>query len=257
MSRLVLGLDTATEAIAVALARWPDAPDAPELLAEADEIAPRASLSRLLPAVRDMLRVRGLEPTDLGLVAVGLGPGSYTGIRIGLAAAKGLAQGLDVPLLGVGTLDAIAWGLAQGTDGLLGVVGDAMRGEVYPALFSLKGGRVTRRGPDEVACPADVAARWAEQVQGPLLLSGDGLAKHGAAFRDALGARAVFAEEHRWLPSGRGVLAAAWARGIGAAAEPGAVLPVYTRLADAEHREPGRTAHVPSSGVAGPSGERD
>ena len=69
---------------------------------------------------------------------VGRGPGSFTGVRIGISTAKGLAHGANVPLLGVSTLDACAWtAWKAGVRGKLGVLADAMRGEVYPALYVL------------------------------------------------------------------------------------------------------------------------
>jgi N6-L-threonylcarbamoyladenine synthase len=226
-------------------------------LVSGDQVARRASLSCLLPTVASLLNDVGREPSEIELVVAGRGPGSYTGVRIGLAAAKGLGQGLGAPVLGVGTLDAVAWGLRD-HEGLVGVVGDAMRQEVYPALFEVADGAVRRLTADRVAFPADVAREWATDVEGPILLAGDGLGKHGEVFLEALGSRAVLLEADRWLPTGASVLAAAWAAGVEATTVPGALLPVYTRLSDAEHREPGREAcSVPESGVAGPDGGAD
>lgn len=255
MSRLVLGFDTATVAVAVALAEWPKPGEsgAPKLIEAADKIAPRAALSELLPAVGELLARHGLTPADLALLAAGRGPGSYTGVRIGLAAAKGLAHGASLPVRGVGTLDAIAWGIARHAEGLLGVVGDAMRGEVYPALFELAAGEAKRLEPDTVAFPEEAASHWAAEVEGPLLLAGDGLSKHASVFEDALGERMTVLAEEMWLPQGEGILSAAWAEGPSSESDAAHLLPVYTRLSDAEVAE-GRDGAVPRSGVAGPSG---
>jgi N6-L-threonylcarbamoyladenine synthase len=127
-------------------------------------------------------------------------------VRIGVATAKGLAQGLGAPLYGVGTLDAIAWQLAE-FEGTVAVVGDAMRGEVYPALFRAGGGVVERLTADTVAKPVDVATSWAAMLTGPVLLTGNGLAKYADVFSDAL-PEAGLAERSDWYPSGRGLLAA-------------------------------------------------
>jgi N6-L-threonylcarbamoyladenine synthase/protein kinase Bud32 len=251
VSRLVLAFDTATEACALALGTWTDGPDAPRVIATGDIVAHRAALSRLLPAVMELLEEAGITVADLGLVVVGRGPGSYTGVRIGMATAKGLTHGLGVPLGGVGTLDAVAWGLTD-HQGLLGVVADAMRQEVYTALFECSGGHVRRLEDDIVHSPEDAAGRWAEHVEGDLLLAGDGLAKHGEVFFDVLGGRVSSAPQERWLPTGAGLLAAAWAAGERALDDPAVVLPIYTSLSDAEHKESGRTGRVPESGVAGP-----
>jgi tRNA threonylcarbamoyl adenosine modification protein YeaZ len=251
----VLAFDTATEVVAIGVGAWPDAEeDSPaEVLGTLDFVAPRAACERLLPAVKVLLRTLGLEPDDLDAVVVGRGPGSFTGVRIGVATAKGLARGLGRSLYGVSTLDAVAMRFA-GHEGVIGIVGDAMRREVYPALFRCSGGDVTRMTTDEVGAPADVAARWAEEIEGGLLLAGNGLAKYADVFIDALGERVTLAPRELWTPGGAGLLAAAFAsRDIGDG-EPGAVLPVYTRLSDAEEAEIPRGGMLPASGVAGDAG---
>jgi N6-L-threonylcarbamoyladenine synthase len=202
------------------------------------------------------LSANGLSVRDVDEVVVGRGPGSFTGVRIGVATAKGLAQGLGVPLYGVGTLDAVAWGFSAETV-LLGVVGDAMRGEVYPSLFRCGRGRVARITPDSVAKPMEVAEEWSRLGE-PLLLAGNGLRKHGAAFADALGSRATFSAEEQWPPYAAGLFGAyvaALADNDLGTGEPGSVLPVYTRLSDAEEAEALRAGRLggdpPASGVAG------
>jgi tRNA threonylcarbamoyl adenosine modification protein YeaZ len=257
--RRVLAFDTATEAVAIGVGEWPEAGEAGStvLLGELDFVSPRAANSRLLPSVRAVLHTLSLSPADVDAVVVGRGPGSFTGVRIGVATAKGLAHGLGVPLLGVGTPDAIARRFWE-HEGLLGVLVDAMRHEVYPTLFSCHDGHVTRLTEDEVATPEDVADRWAAERTGPLLLAGDALARYADVFSEALGSRASFAAEDLWRPSGRGVLVAAFElQDVAGSGDPGAVLPVYTRLADVEeaeaHRE-GRRPPPPGSGVAGPEG---
>jgi len=261
VSAVVLAFDTATDRTALALGRWHA--DELHVVATGDFDARRAALGRLLPAVRDLLVSEGLAPGDLSEVAVGRGPGSFTGVRIGVATAKGLTHGLGVPLYGAGTLDAIAWGCAAaGMSGLLGVLGDAMRGEVYPALFRLEDGRAHRVTPDRVAEPSAVAAEWAA-LGGVELLAGAGLRKHRPAFEvlEEAGARVV--ADDMWLPTGAGLLAAyAWARAHGEAGDgqPQNLLPVYTRLSDAEERErvrEGDAGAVPPSGVTGPAERSD
>ena len=189
------------------------------------------------------------ESSEVGVVVVGRGPGSFTGVRIGVATAKGLAQGLGAPLYGVGTLDAIAWQFAD-FEGTVCVVGDAMRGEVYPALFEATGDAVRRLTPDRVASPQAVAEAWS-QLAGPLLLAGNGLAKYVDLFSEAMPSARI-AEQRLWYPSGAGLIAAfEAARGSGelVGGDPGTVLPVYTRLSDAEEAERARaglrTCHPP------------
>jgi N6-L-threonylcarbamoyladenine synthase len=253
VSELLLALDTSTEVTTVGLA-WRHA-GAIEMFAASVVDAPRAAMSRVLPTAVSLLSANELEPRDIAQVVVGRGPGSFTGVRIGVATAKGLAHGLGAPLFGVGTLDAVAWAFSD-DDVLLGVVGDAMRGEVYPALFECSAGRASRVAPDRVAKPADVAAEWAALGR-PLLLTGNGLRKYGDLFATALGDAATFAEPELWPPYAHGLFAAyAEALRVGALGDgdPGALLPIYTRLSDAEENEAaraGRASGPPASGVAG------
>ncbi|MDO8964702.1 MAG: tRNA (adenosine(37)-N6)-threonylcarbamoyltransferase complex dimerization subunit type 1 TsaB [Coriobacteriia bacterium] len=250
----VLAFDTATEEVAVGIGEIHA--DGVHLLGDANVDVPRASLTHLVPQISRLLDSLDLQIGDIDAVAVGRGPGSFTGVRIGVATAKGVAQGLGAPLYGVGTLDAIAERFA-GRDGLLAVVGDAMRREVYPVLFRCGAGAVMRLTPDAVAKPAEVAARWADEIREPLLLAGNGLRKYADIFSDALGERATFAPEASWTPTGESLLLATWRAwsadelGDGKAAT---VLPVYTRLSDAEEDERARAGlprALPGSGVVG------
>ena len=233
---LHLALDTSTEEIAVGLGRF--AADGVHVIGEVNLDAPRASLTHLVPSVQSLVASLDLDIRDIGAVIVGRGPGSFTGVRIGVATAKGIAQGLGVPLYGVGTLDAIAERFV-GRDGMVGILGDAMRREVYPALFRCVGGKVVRLTSDAVAAPDEVAAEWLAMDE-PLVLAGNGLAKYAETFLAVLGDAATLAPEAMWLPTGQAVLEAGWrakaagAQGDGDAA---ALLPVYTRLSDAEVNE--------------------
>ncbi|MDO8848674.1 MAG: tRNA (adenosine(37)-N6)-threonylcarbamoyltransferase complex dimerization subunit type 1 TsaB [Coriobacteriia bacterium] len=266
--RPFLALDTATDHLALAIGDL-DAPGA--VLAAADFRAPRAANTVVLLAAERLMESIALEPASLEAVAVGRGPGSFTGVRIGAATAKGLAHGLCVPLVGFGTLDAVAHNV--GAEGLIGVVGDAMRGEVYPALFRAHAGTVVRLVRDRVAPPGQIAAEWAALGE-TVLLTGNGVAKHEGVLLAALGERGVLASERLRVPNGPSILAAAWAadgdrtlmaiRGLErdaayAAAHPGAMLPIYTRLSDAEEAErvrAGGESSLPDGGVAGPGEAR-
>lgn len=258
MSGLLVAFDTATEAIAIGVAR--ERAGGYEVCTSGFELVPRQANARLLEALVEAVEGLGGTVRDICGVIVGRGPGSFTGVRIGVAAAKGLAQGLGVPLAGVGTLDAIAWRFSE-HDGLVGVVGDAMRGEVYPSLFRISGGAVERLDPDEVSAPAVTAARWAERIDGPIVLTGNGLTKYADVFLTALADRAVIAEQALWWPNGAGLFAAFDAAGGFAGSlgtDPGDVLPVYTRLSDAEEAERARrgssSVPTPGNGVAGDPG---
>lgn len=241
MSHLVLAFDTASDTLAIALGVRDGL--RVELVATLDFPARREANLRLLESVAQLLDDNGRAVRDLSEVVVGHGPGSFTGVRIGVASAKGLAHGLGIPLYGVSTLDAIAWRLAD-RDALVGVVADAMRGEVYPVLFRTGARTVERLGPDRVMRPEQAAREFAACNE-PLVLTGDGLAKYAEVFSAVLGTGFVMAEESLWTPSGAGLLdayQAALMDGSVGDGDPALVLPVYTRLSDAEENEQRRNS---------------
>ena len=110
----------------------------------------------LMPMVDAMLKNAELTLGDMDAVAVAAGPGSFTGLRIGIAAVKGLAWAADKPCFGVSTLEAMAQNLAH-MDGLLVCAMDARRNQVYNALFEAKSGVLTRLTPDRAIAVAELA----------------------------------------------------------------------------------------------------
>lgn len=239
MKCTVLGIDTATEVVAIGIGSMCE--DRISIIASHDIYSPRAALSEGAPGISALLECSGLSVGDVNRVVVGLGPGSFTGVRIGVALAKGLACGLGVPLYGAGTADAVAWRMttAVSEETLVGVVGDAMRGEVYPVLFNVGPLAVQRLDPDTVAKPDQAAKRWSTLGR-PVLLTGNGLGKHGDAFRVAFKLSPWIAEEYLWFPSGASLLMAHHAQCVAGEAGDGdasAVSPIYTRLSDAEENE--------------------
>ena len=110
----------------------------------------------LMPIVEAMLKNTGLTVQDCDAVAVAVGPGSFTGIRIGVSAAKGLAFAADKPCAAVSTLEAMARNVAH-MDALVVCAMDARRSQVYNALFTAGEGRLTRRTPDRAIGLAELA----------------------------------------------------------------------------------------------------
>jgi len=133
------------------------------------------SHSRTLLAMTQSL-MKNLEITlsEIGLIAVASGPGSFTGVRIGVSAAKGLAWGLDIPVCGVSTLEAMAYQI-PGHDGIICPVMDARRSQVYNSLFECCKGKLTRLCDDRAISLADLAADL-RSFSTRILLVGDGLA---------------------------------------------------------------------------------
>lgn len=129
---MLLSIDTSTAYASIALSHDD------ELLAELTWHVENRHSAELLPRVDGLLRARRLTPATLDAVAVALGPGSFNGVRAGVATAKGLALALDVPLTGVPTLDVIAWG-ARLAPGEVWALLDAGRGEVYAAVYDTAG----------------------------------------------------------------------------------------------------------------------
>ena len=137
--RLVLALDTSTDMLAAAAAAWKEEPGKTpqaQLLATGDHMCRRQANVELAQTLLDVLAEAGAAMEDVDAVIVGRGPGSFTGVRIGIATAKGIASGLGCALWGASTLDATAWAAWHaGVRGMLGVVNDAMRHEVYPGIY--------------------------------------------------------------------------------------------------------------------------
>ena len=126
----------------------------------------------LMPIVEGILKNTGLTVQDCDAVAVAAGPGSFTGIRIGVAAAKGLAFAAGKPAAGVSTLEAMAWNIAH-MDALVVCAMDARRGQIYNALFDARCGSLTRRTPDRAISLEELAGEL-RNLPGPMVAVGDG-----------------------------------------------------------------------------------
>ena len=237
---LVLALDTSTDMLACAVARVDNG--AVDVLAAGDHLCRRRANVELVGTCQDTLAAAGLKMADVDAVLVGRGPGSFTGVRIGIATAKGLACGAGVGLYGTSALDAMAqaaW--LAGTRGRLAVVADAMRGEVYPGIYELdeKGAHRTFTAESVVKADACVAELAARADAGELTLSGNGLLKYAEKFAAAgFGANRCTAQD-AWWPTGEGLVRAAVEADVFAEqnGDPALVLPIYTRLSDAEENE--------------------
>lgn len=162
---LILAVDTATSVSSVALAT------ADRLLGEVKTDLPRTHSQRLLPLVDSLLAETGTAPGEIDLLAVARGPGSFTGLRIGIATVKGLALALDRPVVGISTLEALAHGFGAG---LVCPVLNARLGQVYGALFRV--GETPRPRcllPEQAIGVPDLLARLGEYSE-PIWFCGDG-----------------------------------------------------------------------------------
>ena len=240
--KTVLAVDTSTDMLACAVCRV-GADGSVSVLAAGDHMCRRRANVELVSTVQRVLSDAGLSMGDVDAVLTGRGPGSFTGVRISVATAKGLACGAGLPLFGTSALDAMAWAAwGTGVRGQLAVAGDAMRGEVYPGIYQLDEAGARRTFPAETVVKADACvSEWAARSDAAeLTLTGNGLAKYRARFEAA--GLTSFSPEEAWYPTGEGLVRAAVEAGAlaGPAAQsgdPALVLPIYTRLSDAEEAE--------------------
>ncbi len=241
---IVIALDTANEVIALGLGvLHPDAKSI-TVLESISVPAHRASNTRLIPELDALMKRQGISHASLASVCCGRGPGSFTGVRICMATAKGIASACEVPLCGVSTLDALAWEVWQdGVRGSLWVLADAMRKEIYPVLYLLDDAGAHRQSADCVM-KADVTPAYVFELTPqdvPVYLTGDALHKYSELFDDSY----TFLDGRFWTPVGAGLLHCledAWQQGVMDPFDrerhnPALALPVYTRLSDAEENE--------------------
>ena len=219
---LILAFESTAKAASAALVR-----DG-KLVSQYSQCSGLTHSRTLLPMGEDMLKNAELTLGDVDLIAVAHGPGSFTGVRIGVSMVKGLAWAADKPCVGVSTLEAMAWhGLAAG--GLICPVMDARRSQVYNALFRMEDGRPVRLTEDRPIALTELAEElraYKERV----FLVGDG-AELSFRTLSELGLPCVLAPENLRMQSAWGVAMAAMDKDPGSA---DSLLPVYLRLSQAE-----------------------
>lgn len=162
----ILALETSAKAVSAAIT------EDGRVLASGYQDTGLTHSRTLMPIVEHLLKNTGLTLKDCGAVAAAVGPGSFTGIRIGVSAAKGLAFGAELPAAGVSTLAAMARNVSC-WEGLTVCAMDARREQIYNALFFCAGGQITRLTPDR-AVGLD---QLAEELRGdsrPKIVLGDG-----------------------------------------------------------------------------------
>lgn len=187
---LVLAIETSTAWGSVALV------GAEGVLAERSAHVPGGHLEWLIPSVEEMLAAAGIGPRAVDGLAVSLGPGGFTGLRIGVATATAWARATGRPLVGIRTLDVVASG--TGARGLALAAMDARRGEITAALFRV-GEEFLRLTPDVLVDPAALPASLGPVAE-PVLIAGDALLLHGPALLAALAPWGTAAPQERWWP---------------------------------------------------------
>ena len=221
----LLALDCS--AVSASVSVW----DGERMLGEWFLHIPQTHSQTLMPMVRDLLEMAGIPLADMEVFAVSVGPGSFTGVRIGVSCVKGMALPGNTPCVGVSTLEAMAHPLA-GLPGTVCAVMDARCAQVYHARFSIGEG-VRREGEEEALPIALLPQRYAD-VEGPIYLVGDGAVLCAqTAFAEDPRVRLV-AEPLRFQRSSGVALAALQAIRRGEMQDAGSLAPVYLRLPQAE-----------------------
>ncbi len=224
---MILAIETATPHGSVALV------ENGVIAAETVLPAGRQGSETLITAVAGLLDARGVAPAGISCVAVSAGPGSFTGLRVGMAAAKGYCFGWGLPMALVSTLEALA-SRFPGERRFICPVLDARKKEVYAALFRREGGSLLRLSPDLAVPPGALLDRL---PGGEIVFCGDGLRSYGPMLRDRLGERAAFIEGAEGLPSAGavGVLGERIFLG-GGLSDPRLAVPAYIRPSEAEFK---------------------
>ena len=226
---LILAFETSAKAASVALM------DGSKLLGEAYQNTGLTHSQTLMVMAEDVLKQCGRTANDVTAVAVAEGPGSFTGVRIGVAAAKGFAWGREIPCFGISTLEAMAESLGI-YQGYVCACMDARRSQVYNALFYVDEGVVERRSEDRAISLAELGAEL-EHLDGPIFLVGDGA---DLTYKTLSGQidELILSPEHRKHQRATGVaILAARQAASGEAPSGGALTPNYLRLSQAEREK--------------------
>ncbi len=188
---------------------------------------------QLLPLVDRLLALCACPLEALDALAVSLGPGSFTGIRIGVATVKGLAQALNIPVVGVNTLETLAWQGAPFTGTLMPLV-DAQRNLVYTAAYRFQEGQMITLAAPDVLHIQELLARLEGTPESRLFL-GDALDLHRERIAEALEDRASFALPIHAMPSAAALAQCALGKALaGEGMTAGELQPVYLRTSQAE-----------------------
>lgn len=225
---LILAIDTATPCCSVAIAEGGE--QGGRVLAAMTSCGSVTHSRRLLTRITQLLEETAITWTKLDGIAVSLGPGSFTGLRIGMATAKGLAFAGNRPLLGVSTLTGLASSCSTGKR--ICAVLDARKKQVYAAFFRrLPSGRLEQMTATVVVAPEQLAAGIGE----PVFMVGDAVAVYGQYWREVLGDRYEAAPAQLHLPSAASLgLIAADQLQRGELLDPGSAVPLYVRASEAE-----------------------
>jgi tRNA threonylcarbamoyladenosine biosynthesis protein TsaB len=222
---LILGIDTATAQVSVAIGGHEG------VLASTQTVRAKQHAEILTPAIDFTRRQARIELSEISVVAVDIGPGLFTGLRVGVATAKAMAHALRVPMIGVPSLDLLAFSV-RFTPKLMVAVIDARRGEVYHAFYRQVPGGMQRVTDHRVTTPDDLASELLASGE-ECLLVGDGALRYHEVF-DGLH-KVEIVEEGLAYPSATSLVMLAHAQALREQwVKPWDLTPLYLRKPDAE-----------------------
>ena len=182
---IVLGIETSSTCGSVAVV------EDRKVLGELFFNTGRKHSIKIVPSITNLLSTVGLDRADLEGIAVTSGPGSYTSLRIGISIAKGLAYSLDIPLIGISTLQCVAFNSIISPHLICSLI-DARKGELYSALFRYNTGELERISEDQIVSIDYLCQAIDEKT----VLIGDGLYLYKSTFVDRINGLVLFAPEH-------------------------------------------------------------
>lgn len=223
---MILAFETSAKAASVALM------EKGKLLGESYQNTGLTHSQTLLQMAEDLLKTCGKTPQDVTAVAVASGPGSFTGVRIGVAAAKGFAWGLELPCVGVSTLEAMAENLGA-WDGTVVPTMDARRSQTYTAIFRAENGKLKRMIDDCAISYAELGEKL-NYCKKPIFLVGDGAQLCYNTLNEVVPGLVLPPEHHRHQRAAGVALVAEKVLATGERPDGGSMSPNYLRLSQAE-----------------------
>ena len=228
---IILGVETATQQVGCALGGHEG------VLAGFQAARGRRHVETLVPSIEFVCRQAGIEIREIGVIAVDIGPGLFTGLRVGVATAKAMAQALRVPTIGVSSLDLLAFPVRY-THRLIVPVIDARRGEVFYSFYRQVPGGVQRLSPYQIGTPGDLVSELLATGE-ECLVVGDGALRYAGLFDDL--ARIEFGPAGNAYPSPMALVELAHPRALREEfVPPWELEPLYLRKPDAEINWPAR-----------------
>jgi len=222
---LILGIDTATAQVSVAIGGHEG------VLASTQSVRGKQHAEILTPAIEFTCKQARIELSEISVVAVDLGPGLFTGLRVGVAAAKAMAYALRVPMIGVPSLDLVAFPVRYSPKLIVAAV-DARRGELFTAFYRQVPGGIQRLTPHHVVSPEDLASELLATAE-ECVLVGDGAVRYREVFEGLHKVEII--EEGLAYPAASSLVMLAHAQALREQwVKPWDLQPLYLRKPDAE-----------------------